>query len=69
MRLGDTHAKILIKDDDWLVITSFNWLSFRGDPKRTFREEWGTRVAIPDQVAAYALKILERFEDTRRMVK
>lgn len=61
VRLGDTHAKILVKDDDWLVTTSFNWLSFRGDPKRTFREEWGTRVAIPEQVVEYAKKILKRF--------
>ncbi|WP_111546211.1 phospholipase D-like domain-containing protein [Mesorhizobium kowhaii] len=62
VRLGNTHAKILIKDDDWLVTTSFNWLSFRGDPKRTFREEWGTRIAMRDQVAAYALTILKRFD-------
>lgn len=62
VRLGDTHAKILIKDDEWLVTTSFNWLSFRGDPKRTFREEWGTRVAIPEQVTAYAKTILQRFD-------
>ncbi len=62
VRLGDTHAKILIKDDDWLVTTSFNWLSFRGDPKRTFREEWGTRVAIREQVATYVVTILKRFD-------
>lgn len=61
VRLGDTHAKVLIKDEDWLVTTSFNWLSFRGDPKRTFREEWGTRVAIREQVAEYAQTILSRF--------
>lgn len=41
-RLGDTHAKILVKDRDYFVVTSFNWLSFRGDPERQFREEWGT---------------------------
>jgi len=61
VRLGDTHAKILIKDEEWFVTTSFNWLSFRGDPKRTFREEWGTRVSVPDAVADYARKILRRF--------
>src|SRR3546814_5360042 len=54
VRLGDTHAKLLIKDEDWLVTTSFNWLSFRGDPKRTFREEWGTRIAIAEQVREHA---------------
>lgn len=64
VRLGDTHAKILIKDDDWMVTTSFNWLSFRGDPKRTFREEWGTRIAIREQVAAHAQKLIKRFHKT-----
>lgn len=63
VRLGDTHAKILIKDEEWFVTTSFNWLSFRGDPKRTFREEWGTRVSVPETVADYARKILRRFND------
>lgn len=38
--LGDTHAKILIWDDNQIV-TSFNWLSFRGDQERTYRQETG----------------------------
>jgi hypothetical protein len=38
--LGDTHAKILIWDDAQ-IITSFNWLSFRGDQDRTYRQETG----------------------------
>lgn len=50
-RLRNTHAKILIFDDTW-VSTSFNWLSFRGDPDRTYRMEEGTLVQIPDQVSA-----------------
>jgi hypothetical protein len=49
VRLENTHAKILIFDDVW-VNTSFNWLSFRGDPNRTFRMEEGTLVQIPEQV-------------------
>lgn len=48
-RLANTHAKILISDDMW-VTTSFNWLSFRGDPERTYRMEEGTLVQIPDEV-------------------
>ena len=35
-----THAKILIWDDVQIV-TSFNWLSFRGDKNRTYRQEVG----------------------------
>lgn len=65
VRLGDTHAKILIKDEDWLVTTSFNWLSFRGDPKRAFREEWGTRIAISDQVREQAQRILQRLSSAQ----
>lgn len=42
-RIKNTHAKILIFDDTW-ISTSFNWLSFRGDPNRTYRMEEGTLV-------------------------
>ncbi|MFL4477936.1 hypothetical protein ACIPUB_06565 [Paeniglutamicibacter sp. ORCA_105] len=49
VRLQNTHAKILISDDLW-VTTSFNWLSFRGDPNRTYRMEEGTLVQIQSEV-------------------
>lgn len=49
VRLPNTHAKILIFDGSW-ISTSFNWLSFRGDPDRTYRMEEGTLVRISDQV-------------------
>lgn len=48
-RLKNTHAKILIFDNRW-VNTSFNWLSYRGDPERTYRMEEGTLVQIPARV-------------------
>jgi hypothetical protein len=58
----DTHAKVLIWDDTW-VSSSFNWLSFRGDPSKTFRQEEGILVRIPEKVAAtyadYARQIEE----------
>jgi len=60
-RLGNTHAKILIKDRDFFVISSFNWLSFKGDPNQTFREEWGTFVAVPSVVEEYFQRIRSRF--------
>ncbi len=34
----------------WWINTSFNWVSFRGDPNRTFRMEEGTLVQIPSEV-------------------
>ncbi|MBN0973337.1 MULTISPECIES: hypothetical protein [unclassified Gordonia (in: high G+C Gram-positive bacteria)] len=49
VRLQNTHAKILIFDDQWIT-TSFNWLSFRGDPNRTYRMEEGTLVLIKSEV-------------------
>jgi DNA-binding MarR family transcriptional regulator len=58
---GDTHAKVLLVDTDYVVHTSFNWLSFRGDPDRTFRDEQGVLVADPDQVEKKFQELLPRF--------
>lgn len=61
VRLKNTHAKILIYDGIW-INTSFNWLSFKGDPNRTFRMEEGTLVQIASEVdKAYAqyVQVLE----------
>lgn len=41
IKLANTHEKVLICDEKYVVITSFNWLSFKGDPKRGFRQETG----------------------------
>ncbi|QIY94483.1 phospholipase D-like domain-containing protein [Streptomyces sp. S1D4-11] len=50
VRLGDTHAKVLVVDQSYAVVTSFNWLSFRGDPNRPFRDERGTMITIKAEV-------------------
>lgn len=62
-RLGNTHAKVLISDDRYMIVTSFNWLSFKGDPKRTFRDERGTLISKPDYVEAQARDWLARFQE------
>jgi phosphatidylserine/phosphatidylglycerophosphate/cardiolipin synthase-like enzyme len=36
------HAKVVICDDKFMVVTSFNWLSFKGDKSRPLRTEYGT---------------------------
>jgi hypothetical protein len=41
--MGGTHAKILVWDGR-MVLTSFNWLSFRGDPNRRYRQEAGVLI-------------------------
>lgn len=38
--LASTHAKVLLWDQNQIT-TSFNWLSFRGDRDRTYRQEHG----------------------------
>lgn len=60
-RFGDTHAKVLICDDSYAIVTSFNWLSFVGDRRRTFRDERG--MLIRDQAAIKDSKdrVLARF--------
>lgn len=61
VELGNTHAKTLICDD-FIVNTSFNWLSFRGDPDRTFRQEEGVLVREPayvDEEYKYYCSIIE----------
>lgn len=49
-RVGNTHAKILISDTKFAVTTSFNWLSFKGERDRTFRDERGTLVSDPQKI-------------------
>lgn len=49
-RLGDTHAKVLVVDQDFVVVTSFNWLSFRGDRNRPFRDERGLYVSLASTI-------------------
>ncbi len=42
--VGNTHRKLLVSDDSFAVSTSFNWLSFRGDPKQPPRDEQGVMI-------------------------
>lgn len=60
IRLGDTHAKVLIVDHSYAVVTSFNWLSFRGDPNRPFRDERGTLIAIEEEVKRLRSDYMDR---------
>lgn len=63
-RLGGTHAKVLIADSRYVIVTSFNWLSFRGDPKRTFRDERGTLISQLAYVEREAAGWIQRFAQT-----
>lgn len=62
-RLGDTHAKVLAVDDQFSVVTSFNWLSFKGDPSRKFRDERGVYISLPEFVESLFIDYGGRFGD------
>ena len=55
---GDTHAKILLMDDNYAVIGSFNWLSFEGDPRKGFREEMSYYVNVKTEIE----KLFQRYD-------
>jgi hypothetical protein len=63
VRFGNTHAKVLISDRNFIVTTSFNWLSFKGDPNRTFRNEQGTFVAYPEFIDRRFEHLVARFNE------
>lgn len=48
--LGNTHRKLLVSDGRFAVVTSFNWLSFRGDPSKKARDEFGYLVTEPEDI-------------------
>lgn len=61
VRIGNTHAKILIKDHEFAAITSFNWLSFRGDPSKTYRDEQGVLLQRRDLVDSKFTEVVKQF--------
>ena len=62
VRFGDTHAKIIIMDRKFAVQSSFNWLSFRGDPNKTFRDEAGVCITIPEYIEELFDRYAPRFQ-------
>lgn len=61
-RLGDTHAKILVVDRAYVVVGSFNWMSFEGDSKRHFREEVSSYCTIAESVDEMFDRYMTRFQ-------
>ncbi len=45
--VGNTHRKMLVSDTRFAVVSSFNWLSFKGDPNDKARDEYGILVSEP----------------------
>ena len=44
------HSKIIICDRDWMITTSFNWTSFKGDENREERKERGSFINDRNEV-------------------
>ena len=40
-KVDNTHRKIIVCDNQFGIVTSFNFLSFKADPKKTYRDELG----------------------------
>lgn len=60
VRLNNTHEKVLIKDNEYVVITSFNWLSFKGDPNKGFRQETGYYTESKDVIKQMKANLSDR---------
>lgn len=58
--LGNTHEKILVCDDVFSVVTSYNWLSYRGD--KGFRSETGTYSEDPRIVSETTRHVISEFK-------
>lgn len=62
VRLKDSHAKVVICDQDYMITTSFNWLSFAGRRDWGNRVEFGTLTSDPQAVKAMLELVLPLFE-------
>lgn len=58
----NTHSKVLACDHRFGISSSFNFLSFRADPNRTYRDETGILVKVPHVID----KLYEHGEDLLR---
>ena len=62
--LNNTHEKVLLMDNQFLVVTSFNWLSFGGNPRKGFRQETGIYTEAIETICAMKADIESRMEIT-----
>lgn len=67
--IGNTHRKTLVCDRKFAVHTSFNWLSFKGDPSMQPRDESGllvSKVEYIDQMYQDNVDLINRGYDHPR---
>ncbi|MBI3723616.1 hypothetical protein HY251_06640 [bacterium] len=61
VEIGNTHEKLVVCDDRYVIITSFNFLSFNPRPGKGIRREMGHRItdqAVVAQVKAQVARVL-----------
>jgi phosphatidylserine/phosphatidylglycerophosphate/cardiolipin synthase-like enzyme len=51
VEVGNTHEKVVVCDDRYVIITSFNFLSFNPRPGKGVRREMGHLITDRDVVA------------------
>lgn len=56
-RVGNTHEKLLVCDRRFVVVGSFNWLSFRGDASRGIRRERSLYLEDPATIEELAKEL------------
>lgn len=56
-RIEGDDPLTLRKDRDWIVVTSFDWLAYRGNPGRILRETRGTQIAVEEVLSELATRI------------
>lgn len=59
VHVGNTHRKSLVCDDQFAVVTSFNWLSYKGDSQGSPRDERGVVFRKKQHVERLAAEELE----------
>jgi hypothetical protein len=63
----DMRARVLLMDQSLLVVTTFDWLSYGGDPTRPMREEEGHLVEEAELIERYYKILSERLSPSSRI--
>lgn len=59
---GDTHEKILLCDKEYVVSGSYNWLSYKANPRsKKRRQEDALMVTVPEVIEKYFEELTARF--------
>lgn len=59
--VGRTHEKLLICDNAFAVVTSLNWLSYKGEIDAGYRHETGVVFKIPEKISELSRRALAHF--------